>query len=263
MNRVLLSLPQGERILQNGALGIGPMPPLIVRGGAPVIGWAPAALPRVKEDLAERLIHLYARRDPELEDFLRRGRETDRLADARGLRQPGGGTAQVMGYVAEGAARLMSADDGPRIAALAFDGWDTHANEGGATGPLAQLLGGLDHAFTTLELGMKETWQDTVVMVVTEFGRTARVNGTLGTDHGTGTVVFLVGGAVKGGRILTDWPGLRAENLFEGRDLRPTTDVRAVAKGVLADLFGVSAATLAQDVFPETSGLQPIKDLVV
>jgi len=263
MNRLLLSLPQGERIVQNGALGIGPVPPLIVRGGAPVTGWAPAVLPRVKEDLTERLIHLYVQRDPELETVLRRGQETDRLADAQGLRRPrGGGTAQVMGYVAEGAARLMSVDDGPRIAALAFDGWDTHANEGGATGPLAQLLGGLDRAFSALEEGMKETWKDTVVMVVTEFGRTARVNGTLGTDHGTGTVAFLVGGAVNGGRILADWPGLRAGSLLEGRDLRPTTDVRAVAKGVLADLFGVSATTLAQDVFPETSGLQPIKDLV-
>ncbi|EIM28404.1 DUF1501 domain-containing protein [Microvirga lotononidis] len=265
MNRLLLTLPEGERIEQHGALGIGPVPPLIVRGRAPVTGWAPAILPKAKEDLAQRLLDLYAVRDPELGVQLRSGLETDRLASRMGgmAGQPGGGASVAMRRVAEGAARLVNADDGPRIAALAFDGWDTHANEGGATGQLAQLLGGLDGAFAAFEAGLKERWADTVLMVVTEFGRTARVNGTVGTDHGNGTVAFLLGGAVKGRRVIADWPGLKPENLFEGRDLRPTTDIRSVAKGVLADLFGISAARLADDVFPDTPDLKPMRDLVV
>ena len=115
----------------------------------------------------------------------------------------------------EGAAKLMAADDGPRVAALAFDGWDTHANEGGATGRLAQLLGGLDGAFEAFEKGLGNRWKDTCVVAITEFGRTARINGTVGTDHGTGTVAFLAGGAIKGGRVIADWPGLKEEQLYE------------------------------------------------
>ena len=168
-----------------------------------------------------------------------------------------------MKRIAEGAAGLVRADDGPRIAALAFEGWDTHANEGGAQGRLAQLLGGLDGALAAFEQGLKPVWQDTVVMVVTEFGRTAKVNGTVGTDHGTGTVAFLVGGAVNGGRMIADWPGLKPEQLYEKRDLKPTTDIRAVAKGVVSDLFGLSGPVLAERVFPGTEGMGPISGLVV
>ncbi|WP_210485065.1 DUF1501 domain-containing protein [Microvirga antarctica] len=264
MNRLLLTLPQGEAIARNGALGVGPVPPLIVRGGAPVTGWAPAILPRAKEDLAQRVMDLYAARDPSLADNLSRGLATERMANAvamNGQQKPGG--INGMRRIAEGAARLVGADDGPRIAALAFDGWDTHANEGGATGRLAQLLGGLDESLLAFETGMKERWKDTVIMVVTEFGRTARVNGTIGTDHGTGTVAFLVGGGVRGGRVIADWPGLKAAHLLDGRDLRPTTDLRSVTKGVLTDLFGVSAQSLAETIFPDSAGVTPMKNLVV
>ena len=158
-----------------------------------------------------------------------------------------------MRLVAEGAAKLMAADDGPRVAALAFDGWDTHANEGGATGRLAQLLGGLDGAFEALEKGLGERWKDTSVVAITEFGRTARINGTSGTDHGTGTVAFLAGGAVKGGRVIADWPGLRDEQLYERRDLKPTTDLRAVLKGLLAEQFELTPAVLGDAVFPQSA----------
>jgi uncharacterized protein (DUF1501 family) len=123
--------------------------------------------------------------------------------------KPGTNTAGAMRLVARGAAKLMAAGDGPRIAALAFDGWDTHANEGGAVGRLAQLLSGLDGALAEFESGLLARWRDTVVVVATEFGRTARINGTDGTDHGTGTIALLAGGAVKGGRVIADWPGRR------------------------------------------------------
>jgi uncharacterized protein (DUF1501 family) len=110
---------------------------------------------------------------------------------------------------------------------------------------------------------MGPAWKDTVIVTMTEFGRTARVNGTQGTDHGTGTVMFLVGGAVKGGRIITDWPGLRSNQLREGRDLAATIDARSVTKGVAVDLLGASAATLNRDVFPGSDAAAPTKGLVV
>jgi uncharacterized protein (DUF1501 family) len=167
-----------------------------------------------------------------------------------------------MRKAARGAARLMAADDGPRIAALAFEGWDTHVAEGGATGQLARLLGGLDDAFAEFERTLGPVWEQTVIVAVTEFGRTARVNGDNGCDHGTGSAAFLAGGAVAGGRVAADWPGLKPADLYENRDLRPTTDLRAVLKGVLADHFGLSLAVLADAVFPGSAEVAPIKDLI-
>jgi uncharacterized protein (DUF1501 family) len=105
-------------------------------------------------------------------------------------------------------------------------------------------------------------WKDTAIAVITEFGRTARINGTVGTDHGTGTVAFLVGGAIKGGRIIADWPGLSESALHDGRDLKPTTDLRAVLKGLLADQFGLSATLLTDDIFPASANVRPMAGLI-
>ncbi len=266
LNRLLSALPAGETISRKGALGIGVIPPLVVRGSAPVLGWAPPILPRAGDDLVMRLLDLYGQRDPVLATAFARGVDVERIVAKQGMgaqRTRGGpDNADGMRMIAEGAARLVNADDGPRVAALAFEGWDTHANEGGATGRLANLLGGLDGALAAFEAGLADRWKDTVVMVVTEFGRTARVNGTVGTDHGTGTVAFLVGGAVRGGRVIADWPGLKLENLHEQRDLKPTADLRAVTKGILADLFGISGHALAEKVFPGTGALEPVKGLI-
>ena len=267
LNRLVASLPAGEAVSRRGVLGVGVVPPLVVRGDAPILGWAPPRMARAGSDLMQRLSDLYGQRDPGLERALHQAIETEMVALRSGMggeARGGGGpdSADGMKRIAEGAAGLVGADDGPRIAALAFEGWDTHANEGGAKGRLAQLLGGLDGALATFEAGLKPVWKDTVVMVVTEFGRTAKVNGTVGTDHGTGTVAFLVGGAVKGGRMVADWPGLKPEQLYEKRDLKPTTDIRAVAKGVVSELFGLSGPVLAEKVFPGTSGLAPVQGLV-
>ena len=149
------------------------------------------------------------------------------------------------------------------IAALAFDGWDTHANEGGPVGRLAQLLGGLDGALAEFETGTGRALAATPsIVVVTEFGRTARINGTEGTDHGTGTVALLAGGAIKGGRVIADWPGLKPANLYQARDLAPTTDLRAVLKGVLRDHLGLADRVLAANVFPDSAPVKPMKGLV-
>ena len=166
-----------------------------------------------------------------------------------------------MRLVAEGAAKLMAADDGPRVAALSFDGWDTHANEGGATGRLAQLLGGLDAAFNAFEQGLGPRWKDTSIVAITEFGRTARINGTVGTDHGTATVALLTGGAIKGGRVIADWPGLKDDQLFDRRDLKPTKDLRSILKGILVEQFDVSPATLANTIFPHSATAKPMLGL--
>ena len=133
------------------------------------------------------------------------------------------------------AAKFLAQPDGPRVGALALDGWDTHVNEGIATGRLSQLLGALDDALAAIKTNMGAAWTETVVALATEFGRTAHINGTDGTDHGTATVALLVGGALKGGRVIADWPGLKPADLYENRDLKPTTDLRAVLKGVLKD----------------------------
>jgi uncharacterized protein (DUF1501 family) len=267
INRALAALPRGEKVRADG-LGVGAITPLIMRGAAPVLGWAPQAMPKAEDDLAARVLDLYRHRDPLLAEALSRGLDTDRMASRSGFapdgQRPRGGmdTAAGMRQAAEGAARLLARPDGPRVAALAFDGWDTHANEGGATGRLAQLLAGLDGALATFEAVLGPAWADTAILVVTEFGRTARVNGTTGTDHGTATVAFLAGGAVKGGRVLADWPGLKPADLYETRDLRPTIDLRAVMKGVLADHLGLSAAVLGSAVFPDSAAVTPVQGLV-
>jgi uncharacterized protein (DUF1501 family) len=172
------------------------------------------------------------------------------------------GPAAQLGPLVSAAAKFLSAADGPRIAVLESGGWDTHANQGSSRGLLATRLTGLDKAVATLQRELGEHWQQTVVMIVTEFGRTVAVNGTRGTDHGTGGCAFLAGGAVRGGRVIADWPGLAAKDLYQGRDLAPTTDLRAVFKGVLRDHLRVSAALLDMEVFPDSAEIDGVEDLV-
>jgi uncharacterized protein (DUF1501 family) len=261
LNRALEALPRGERVMS--ALAVGPTTPLVLRGPAPTVGWAPVTLPQADDDTAMRLVELYQHRDVALASALSQGLQLEKAALGDDMKpKPGANGAAAMRQVARGAAKLMAADDGPRIGALAFDGWDTHANEGGPVGRLAQLLGGLDGALAEFESGLGAHWRDTVIVVATEFGRTARINGTEGTDHGTGTIALLAGGAVKGGRVISDWPTLRPASLYEGRDLAPTTDLRAVVKGVLLDHLGLAERVLAERVFPGSAAAKPTQGLI-
>ena len=187
------------------------------------------------------------------------------MAPTEGQPLPQGFAAQVRAYFADAAgtaAKFLARADGPRIGALAFNGWDTHIDEGADSGRLATLLGALDGALAAVEKNMGEAWRETVVAVVTEFGRTARINGTNGTDHGTGTIALLAGGALKGGRVIADWPGLKNANLYEGRDLAATTDLRAVLKGLLKDHLRVTDAALGGSVFPGSADVKPMAGLV-
>jgi uncharacterized protein (DUF1501 family) len=156
------------------------------------------------------------------------------------------------------AGEMLRAPAGPRLAALEIGGWDTHAAQvRRLDGPLKQLDAGL----LALQTGLGPAWDQTAVLVMTEFGRTARVNGTKGTDHGTGTVAFVLGGAVAGGTVRAAWPGLAPGKLFEDRDLAPTTDLRAVARGLLAQHLGLDAGALDQ-VFPGSAGAGTMGGLI-
>lgn len=267
LNRLLMALPKGDAVRPPSGLAVGVTTPLVLRGPAPVLAWSPPGEFAASRDLFERVLDIYVHTDPELASALAKTLETEHMAAEQGLdaRFNTSKKSQADGFrsVAASAARFLVRPDGPRIAALSYDGFDTHAHEGAAAGRLPDLLGSLDAALQSFEAELAPIWQDTVVVFVTEFGRAARVNGTLGTDHGNGTVAFLTGGAVAGGRVIADWPGLAPNQLLEGRDLMPTTDLRAVLKGVIAGLFDVSPKVLADEIFPSSESAPPMRDLIV
>jgi len=275
LNRALGGLEPEARVRRDGrAFAVGPVTPLVVRGPTPVMSWTPARIQPASEDTMARLIDLYHHTDTELAraiegrmDLVTLARASDpaAMAPTEGQQLPQGFAAQVRAYFADAAgtaAKFLARADGPRIGALAFNGWDTHIDEGADSGRLATLLGALDGALAAVEKNMGEAWRETVVAVVTEFGRTARINGTNGTDHGTGTIALLAGGALKGGRVIADWPGLKNANLYEGRDLAATTDLRAVLKGLLKDHLRVTDRALAGNVFPGSADVKPMTGLV-
>jgi uncharacterized protein (DUF1501 family) len=278
LNRALAGLEPAGMVSAKGreAFAVGPVTPLVVRGAAPVMSWTPPRLPPATDDTVMRLLDLYRHTDPALARVLEERMDLAAIARGAGLDRPDKpgqapqGAPQLPGaqqrkYFADSAgaaASFLARPDGPRIGALSFDGWDTHADEGAASGRLAVLLGALDGALGAVETGMGPAWRETVVAVMTEFGRTARINGTEGTDHGTATIALLAGGAVKGGRVIADWPGLKDGDLYQQRDLKPTTDLRAVLKGVLRDHVRVNDKALASAVFPDSAAVKAMAGLV-
>jgi uncharacterized protein (DUF1501 family) len=180
-------------------------------------------------------------------------------ANAPALQRQGQAAAKSLGATLAG---FMREPGGPQIAALSLDGFDTHANQGAAQGQLATRLAYLDAVLDGIHAGLGPDWKDTAVVVVTEFGRTARANGTGGTDHGTASTALLLGGALKPGGIVGDWPTLKPSALFENRDLAPTLDMRGVFKGLLAEHLGVERVALDTKVFPDSAGVRPVAGLV-
>jgi uncharacterized protein (DUF1501 family) len=271
LNRALAGLAPGGRVDPKGSrvFAVGPVTPLVARGPAPVLSWSPQRIQPAGDDTVARLLDLYRHSDLKLASVLEDNSKLSAIEQSGDMamgQKPGGpGPAQVRAYFSEAAgnaAKFLAQPDGPRVGALALDGWDTHVNEGIATGRLSQLLGALDDALAAIKTNMGAAWKDTVVALSTEFGRTAHINGTDGTDHGTATVALLVGGALKGGRVIADWPGLKPVNLYENRDLKPTTDLRAVFKGVLKDHLRADDRALAQTVFPGSADVKPMTGLV-
>lgn len=262
LNRALAGLP-ARSASRNAGIALGANVPLAMRGPVEVASWSPGTLPAMDEDTMARIAGLYAA-DPLLSQRLAEALGADAIAGMDGMgsmRRAGGATAQLQ-QVTRAAANFLAQPDGPRVAMFDTTGWDTHANQGAGQGALALRLGALDAALKALREGLGENWNSTVVLVATEFGRTVAVNGTRGTDHGTAAAAFLLGGAVRGGRVVGQWPGLKPAALHEGRDLMPTTDLRSIMKSVLRDHLQVSPRHLDAQVFPGGSAAPTLEGLV-
>ena len=224
--------------------------------------WAPSRLPNADADTLERIADLYST-DEYFASRLQSALAADGIA-GEGMNAMQGKRDPLNGFTAvtSAAGKFLAAADGPRVAVIEVGGWDTHANQGAEQGQLANRLRSLDQGLEGLRTSLGPAWKDTAVLVVTEFGRTVAVNGTRGTDHGTATCSFLVGGAVQGGRVLADWPGLATADLYQERDLKPTRDLRSVFKGVLAEHLGVGERDLETSVFPESRSASPLEGLI-
>ncbi|MGH7016592.1 MAG: DUF1501 domain-containing protein, partial [Caulobacteraceae bacterium] len=283
LNRALSAMDGKPR-----ALSIGATAPLILRGPVEASSWSPGGEASRDPRLPGILQHLYAA-DPLLGPALASGLSTEamaKLANAEAQKSDQMALAPTMAadpreaaagpalkpYMRAGlpqATRLgatlagfMVQPQGAQVAAVSIDGFDTHANEGAATGQLAARIAYLDAFLDGLASGMGQSWKSTVVVAATEFGRTARVNGTLGTDHATGSTALLLGGALKAGGIIGDWPTLAQNRLFQDRDTWPALDMRSLFKGVLRDHLGIEKAALDSRVFPSSAAAAPVSGLV-
>jgi uncharacterized protein (DUF1501 family) len=254
LNR-LLQVMSGTRT----GIAIAAGMPLSLTGSYQVKTWSPTQLGAVDDAFLERLAVLY-RSDKALSNRFEAALQQQELVGeepmARGNARRGGITPLM-----QAAAKILRQDQGPNIAAMEFSGWDTHANQGMAGGALDRLLGQLAEGLIAFRNDMGNAWQNTTVVVMTEFGRTARPNGTRGTDHGTGGAGLVLGPRLAKSAIVADWPGLSSGALFEGRDLKPTLDTRAVLKAAVAGAFDLTPAQLDR-VFPSSSGVRAVSGLM-
>ena len=258
LNRALE--PLGGSLGDERAIALAQNTPLVLRGENSVMSWAPSRLPQASDSTLARLSDLYAE-DEFFSTRLTQALSSQEIAEGPdGMQSRQRGNAEALRSGAASAARFLTTDGGPSIAVIEVGGWDTHANQGSANGQLANRFAALDAGLLELKNEFGEAWSNTVVAVVTEFGRTVRVNGTRGTDHGTGTAAVLVGGAVSGGRVVSDWPGLK--DLYEDRDLRPTADIRSMFKAVLHEHMNLPSAYVNNEVFPDSNDALPMRDLI-
>ncbi len=277
LNRALAAIPARSAPEKERGISLAPTAPLVMRGPAAVTSWSASRLAPLDDDTLQRISDLYSH-DPVLGQKLAEALAAEAIADQgadssmmsaqeqgvgrrpllarRG--QPGAQYAEVV----EAAARFLRQENGPQVAVFDSVGWDSHFNEGGAKGQIAARLATLDAALGALKAGLGPAWTDTAVLLATEFGRTVAENGTRGTDHGTATAAYLLGGAVSGGRVVADWPGLSPRELYQDRDLRPTLDLRSVMKGLLAEHLAVPERALESSVFPESGAARPLRGLV-
>jgi uncharacterized protein (DUF1501 family) len=234
LNRLVAQLPA----TRENAIALAPTVPMALRGAAPVTSYAPSALPPAPDDLLARVSQLYEQ-DAQLRPLWESAMSARVLAGDAGARQDPASLGRL-------AAGFLSRDAGPRIAMIETGGWDTHSAQNAR---LANQLEALDTMVAALRDGMGPLWRRTTVLVATEFGRTAAANGTGGTDHGTGSVAMVLGGAVQGGRVIADWPGLAPRELYEGRDLKPTTSLDALIAGCASESLGLDPQRTAAALF--------------
>ena len=259
MNRAL-----GASGSNTAAIAVAPHAPMVLRGQNPASNWAPSSLTLADEPTLHRIASMYGE-DEFFSERLAQAMRAEDIADENvemDGRRVRASSAAYIRQLMEAAAKFLTSQNGPNMAVVEAGGWDTHANQGSTGGTLFNRLSGLDSSLAYLRKGLGEAWADTVVTVVTEFGRTARVNGTRGTDHGTASAAIIVGGAVNGGRVLADWPGLRDNDLFEQRDLAPTTDIRSLFKAVLIEHLGCDSAHIDKIVFPHSASARPLESLI-
>ena len=242
LNRLVAQLPHRQE-----AIAFAPTVPMALRGPAEVASYAPSSLPQASDDLLLRVARLYEG-DAQLHALWTSAMDTRGVAMDSGNNRPRLDGASL-GKLAAG---FLARQDGPRIAMIETGGWDTHSAQNNR---LAAQLKNLDALIAALHDGLGDAWAQTVVLVATEFGRTAAANGTGGTDHGTGAVAMLMGGAVQGGRVLADWPGLQPGQLLEKRDLKPTTSVDALIASAAGECFGIDPQRLARNLFPQGHAL--------
>ncbi len=248
LNRLVGLLPRADK----EAIAFAPTVPMALRGPADVASYAPSALPQASDDLMLRVAQLY-QGDAQLHALWTSAMDTRGIAVGSESGMAGGARARQDGAsIGKLAAGFLARPDGPRIAMIETGGWDTHSAQNAR---LAAQLRNLDAMIAALHEGLGDKWSNTVVLVATEFGRTAAANGTGGTDHGTGAVAMLLGGAVQGGRVLADWPGLDSANLYENRDLKPTTSVDALIAGAAGECFGIDPKRLTLSLFPQGGAL--------
>lgn len=249
LNRLVGVLPRRGK----DAIAFSPAIPLALRGAVEVTSYAPSALPQANEDLMARVEQLYAQ-DGQLHALW------SSALEARGMAgMNGGANRQEAGALGRMAASFLGRADGPRIAMIETSGWDTHS---GQAARLAAQLRNLDNLLGGLHEGLGTAWNETVILVATEFGRTVAANGTGGTDHGTGAVAMMLGGAVQGGRIVADWPGLAPANLLDGRDLKPTLALDALITAACAQSFALDPDRLAPVLFPQGARGKPLPRLL-
>ena len=271
LNRLLSHIPKGERVTPPQGLALGVDIPLVLRGPNEVINWMPPGFSEARPALTEKLLDLYNHTDAELARTLTDGLQLRSMTGAE--KEMGDAISGSMGgrfkgakkkfrYMGVAAGKLLARPDGPSVAAMNLTGWDTHQAEGPVDGRMARLLQALDSAIEGLHGELADVWNDVVIIIATEFGRTVKMNGSKGTDHGTATTAIAIGGALKGGRVLADWPGLAQNALYEGRDLMPTTDLRAVLKGFLHEHLSIEERVLSQTIFPESGKVKPLRGLI-
>ncbi|HWD56965.1 MAG TPA: DUF1501 domain-containing protein [Stellaceae bacterium] len=257
LNRTLAALP-GART-PTDALSVGPTLPFILRGKVAVANLPlgpnaaqPMAIDR--PEVASAFDKLYAGSDRQSQAY-RQGREArtqlvaDMASDEQKMADNGAPPANTLPATAGRLAGLMGRDRHIRLAFASLGGWDTHVNQGSHDGQLANRLKPLGDGLAALVAGLAQDWDDTVVVVISEFGRTVHENGNRGTDHGHGTAIWVMGGRVNGGKVYGDWPGLAAAQLYQGRDLAVTTDYRHVLAMLLGRHLRLPDAAMAA-IFP-------------
>lgn len=255
LNRTISVLAGSDRKTSLG-LSIGPSTQMLLRGDAKVTTWAPSYLGEIDQDLLGRVDHLYSY-DPLLHEALQVTRENISIADTKGKIVRGD---RAFIPAMRSAAKFLAHENGPRLAVIDMNGWDTHANQGTDNkGRLPNLLNILSEGVSVYRQNTPQTvWKDTIIYIVTEFGRTVSPNGTGGTDHGTAGASFVIGGGIKGGRVVAEWPGLDSNKLYQGRDLRPTMDLRSVSKSILMHHYNITARDISRYILLGTEALPPI-----